>query len=190
MEWHVVEGVRDTAALAGEDEQLRSRHIQEMLAAHVWTPVATVRQQTAAHPSIPRVVVQFWDAPTDVPADVRECLDSWSPLLQRGFRRLVFGDTSARQFIADVFGPTHVDAFDRCGHPAMRCDYFRLCYLVRHGGFYVDADEVYKGGDVEDLFHDARLKLQPLCWDAPLVRWSPLPRLSTAWNERPAVRTT
>ena len=102
----------------------------------------------------------------DVPTDVRDCLDSWTPLLRRGFRRLLFGDASARRFIADAFGPEHVDAFDHCGHPAMRCDYFRLCYLVRRGGFYVDADEVYKGGDVEGLFVDVRLKLQPLCWDA------------------------
>ena len=88
----MVEGVRDPAALAGEDEQLRSPHIHAMLAAHMWTPAEAAGRQTAARTSIPRVIVQFWDAPMDVPADV----DSWSPLLHRGFRRLIFGDTSAR----------------------------------------------------------------------------------------------
>jgi hypothetical protein len=47
----------------------------------------------------------------------------------------------------------------------MRCDYFRLCYIYRHGGFYVDADEVYQGGDCESLYRDNRLKIQPLCYD-------------------------
>jgi len=86
-------------------------------------------------------------------------------LLARGYQRLIFDDTSARRFICDNFSSRHVEAFERCRHPAMRCDYFRLCYLVRLGGFYVDADEVYKGGECDFLFDDDRLKVQPLCYD-------------------------
>ncbi|HSH61122.1 MAG TPA: hypothetical protein VK988_16075 [Acidimicrobiales bacterium] len=33
------------------------------------------------------------------------------------------------------------------------------------GGFYVDADECYIGGDCDELFTDGRLKVQPLCYD-------------------------
>ena len=47
----------------------------------------------------------------------------------------------------------------------MRCDYFRLCFMARNGGFYVDADEVYQDVDCEYLFEDGRLKLQPLCYE-------------------------
>ena len=47
----------------------------------------------------------------------------------------------------------------------MRCDYFRLCYILSSGGFYVDADEMYQGMDLNHLFDDNRLKLQPLCYD-------------------------
>ena len=47
----------------------------------------------------------------------------------------------------------------------MRCDYFRLCYIWKNGGFYVDADEVYDGADCEFLYLDDRLKVQPLCYD-------------------------
>jgi hypothetical protein len=36
----------------------------------------------------------------------------------------------------------------------MRCDYFRLCYIYRQGGFYVDADEIYQGGDYHSLYRD------------------------------------
>ena len=71
-----------------------------------------------------------------------------------------------RAFIGDHFTSAHIDAFERCYHPAMRCDYFRLCYtLFRYGGFYVDADEVYQGSSCEVLLKTGRLKLQPLCYD-------------------------
>lgn len=55
--------------------------------------------------------------------------------------------------------------FDRCYHPAMQADYFRLCYLSVEGGFYVDADDVCLGTEINRLFDDGRLKVQPLCYD-------------------------
>ncbi|WP_210593669.1 hypothetical protein [Streptomyces sp. GESEQ-35] len=56
-------------------------------------------------------------------------------------------------------------AFDACPHPAMRSDYFRLCYLAINGGFYIDADDAYQGADWKPLFRDSRLRLQALCYD-------------------------
>ncbi len=47
----------------------------------------------------------------------------------------------------------------------MRCDLFRLCYLVALGGFYLDADEDYQGVDCSFLFRDDRLKVASLCYD-------------------------
>jgi hypothetical protein len=114
---------------------------------------------------IPRVLVQYWHDAAAVPADVRDCLDTWQPLLNRGFTRLVFDDEAARSFIRRDLGEPYVTAFDQCPHPAMRCDYFRLCYIWKRGGFYVDADEAYQGGDFESLYRDNRLKIQPLCYD-------------------------
>ena len=46
----------------------------------------------------------------------------------------------------------------------LRCDYFRLCYILANGGFYVDANDVYQGTDCERLFGDAKLKVQVLCY--------------------------
>ena len=51
----------------------------------------------------------------------------------------------------------------------MQADYFRLCYLLVEGGFYVDADDVCVGTDIGWLFEDGRLKLQPLCYD--MAQW-------------------
>ncbi len=74
-------------------------------------------------------------------------------------------DDSGRRFITAHLTPRHVAAYDRCGHPAMRCDYFRMCYLVLRGGLYIDADEFFRGGDCERLVADGLLKVQPLCYD-------------------------
>jgi hypothetical protein len=62
-------------------------------------------------------------------------------------------------------GPRYEKAYDMCYHPVMQSDYFRLCFILVEGGCYVDADDVYHGSEVEHLFSDGRLKIQPLCYD-------------------------
>jgi mannosyltransferase OCH1-like enzyme len=47
----------------------------------------------------------------------------------------------------------------------MQADYFRLCYLYINGGLYVDADDVCTAENIDFLFADNRLKIQPLCYD-------------------------
>jgi mannosyltransferase OCH1-like enzyme len=118
-------------------------------------------------------VVQYWHNLYALPDDVAECLQSWNRLEKDGFEIKMFDDGSARRFIAANFEPSHVIAFDRCYHAAMRCDYFRLCYILRRGGFYVDADEVYKGTGCESLFQDTKAKLQPLCYDLSINQMVP-----------------
>jgi hypothetical protein len=115
----------------------------------------------------PAVLVQFWDTGADMPRDVAECIASWDRLVDDVPRlsRVMFDDDTARQFIRDELSSDHAAVFDACRHPAMRCDYFRLCFLLRHGGLYVDADEVYLGGLGPELLAGARLKLQPLCYN-------------------------
>lgn len=142
-----------------EDDRHRSRYMRRLI------QEAEAGDAQRAPSKVPRVLVQFWDNATTMPADVRECLDSWRPLEEQRIERLLFDDQGARGFIAKHFGRRYSAAFERCRHPAMRCDYFRLCFIARNGGFYVDADDFYQGGDCEYLFRDNRLKLQPLCFD-------------------------
>ena len=143
------------------DDNLRSQFVRQLI-------IESSRgANIASRPMAPRVLVQFWDDALAIPDDVRECLDSWAPLETAGFKRTLFDDTSARHFIKDQFTSRHVGAFDRCSHPAMRADYFRLCFIFRIGGLYVDADDVYQGADFESLIGGGQLWLQPLCYDIP-----------------------
>jgi len=47
----------------------------------------------------------------------------------------------------------------------MQSDFFRLCYIFVEGGCYIDADDVYDGAQIQHIFSDGRLKIQPLCYD-------------------------
>jgi mannosyltransferase OCH1-like enzyme len=113
----------------------------------------------------PRTIVQFWHNLQQLPGDVEECIASWTRLTSSGFAHRLFDEGSARAFIGTSLDARHERAFERCYHPAMQADYFRLCYLLVKGGFYVDADDVCVGTDVGWLFDDGRLKIQPLCYD-------------------------
>ena len=109
--------------------------------------------------------MQFWHDLRELPADVEECIASWAGWTTSGFAHRLFDERSAKVFIGGSLGARHKHAFERCYHPAMQADYFRLCYLFVEGGFYVDADDVCVGTDIGWLFDDGRLKVQPLCYD-------------------------
>ncbi|MFJ4518990.1 glycosyltransferase family 32 protein [Streptomyces sp. NPDC088816] len=148
-----------TAQDIEEDDACRSRYLRHL------TGMLSKLTTVAPAAPVPRVIVQFWDNSSHIPADVQECMTSWSALEEQGFRREIYDDDSARSLINSQFGNAYTAAFDSCAHPAMRSDYFRLCYLARNGGFYVDADDFYQGTDWTPLFRDSRLRLQALCYD-------------------------
>ena len=150
--------IHDPSRIA-EDDVLCSRYVRELVQEAVPIENSSIRTD------IPKVIVQFWHDLDEIPNDVQECLDSWEPLKKQGFKRVLFDDAGARRFISKQLGDTYISAFDLCHHPAMRCDYFRLCYLVMYGGFYTDADEIYQGTEFNHFFRDSRLKIQPLCYD-------------------------
>jgi hypothetical protein len=143
-----------------DDDRLRSNYVRELL----WE----AEHDTPSPPTneIPTTIMQFWDDASAIPADVCECLDSWrSAAADAGLTYTLFDDASAERCIASSLGSALANAFIRCPHPAMRSDYFRLCYIFRYGGLYVDADDMYKGVGLSSCFDDGRLKVQPLCYD-------------------------
>lgn len=146
---------------AQEDHQARSDFVRELV------------QRSGVHDSVPaaystkppRTIVQFWDDLDQLSGDVRECIESWKKLGEQGFEVLLFDNDSARDFVARRLGSRYESAYVKCYHPAMRSDYFRLCYILMEGGCYLDADDVYHGSAIEHLFNDGRLRIQPLCYD-------------------------
>ena len=147
--------------LTQEDHQARSNFVRELVQLSRERNVAPVAFST--EPS--RTIVQFWNDQYQLPRDVRECIGSWKKLEDRGFKVLLFDDGRARDFIGQRLGPRYEKAYDTCYHPAMKSDYFRLCYILLEGGCYLDADDVYHGVAIEHLFSDGRLRIQPLCYD-------------------------
>ena len=113
----------------------------------------------------PKRIVQFWNDLSQLPRDVRDCIESWRKVEEEGFELFLFDERQARDFIRRKLGPRYEKAYDKCYHPAMQSDYFRLCYVLAEGGCYVDADDVYHGPAIQHLFSDGRLKIQPLCYD-------------------------
>jgi hypothetical protein len=113
----------------------------------------------------PKTIVQFWHDLGELPCDVEECVRSWVAWERSGFKHRLFDQHTAAAFISTSLGARYRWAFERCYHPAMQADYFRLCYVLVEGGFYVDADDVCVGTDISFLAEDGRLKLQPLCYD-------------------------
>lgn len=149
------------AILRSEEDSFRSSFVRNLIRG----PINLRFDDQGTRASIPRNIVQFWDDSVEVPDDVNVCMGSWQILSGAGFALASFDDLSARRFVADKLESRHLKAFDACYHPAMRSDYFRLCYIGLHGGCYVDADDVYGGKSVDGLFDDGHLKLQPLCYD-------------------------
>jgi len=144
-----------------EDERARSNFVKELVQRLDEQPGATTNRFTIPQ----RLIVQFWDDLDQLPPDVRDCMESWNILKRSGFQIEMFDESSAREFIQTHLGPRYVSAFDKCYHPSMKSDYFRYAYILIKGGFYVDADDVYHGTIIDQLFTDGKLKLQPFCYD-------------------------
>ncbi|WP_426507878.1 glycosyltransferase family 32 protein [Serratia proteamaculans] len=144
-----------------EGYQKRSEFIRKI----IHHPVDEVSENSLLSYTIPRKIIQFWDSPSDLPNDVRNCMKSWHILESAGYEYILYNFYSAKEFIKYNLGNPYSDAFAKCSHPAMQSDYFRLCYISVNGGFYVDTDDVYLGNEISDFFMDDKLKIQPLCYD-------------------------
>lgn len=147
------------------DSPEHHRQRSEFIRGLVQRPVSKVPINDRYKQGPPKTIVQFWHDLGELPEDIAECIASWTRWTKSGFTHYLFDERRAKAFIADSLDARHEGAFDRCYHPAMQADYFRLCYLSVEGGLYVDADDVCVGTQISWLFDDGRLKVQPLCYD-------------------------
>jgi hypothetical protein len=170
-----------------ETQSLRSAFVRELTLQQLERSAISSAGDQTEPALIPRTLIQYWHDPNDLPEDVRACLKSWERLGEEGFEFRMFDDVSAASYIADRYGEREREAFARCRHPAMRCDYLRMCFVLAEGGFYVDADDVLLGDGWKNLFRDGKLKVQPLCWDMSarcMVRASEIWRADLSTDER------
>jgi len=144
-----------------EDHQRRSEFIKSLVQRGSHVDCVSSRYQRL----VPKTIVQYWHNLNQLPDDIEECISSWRSWKDNGFTHHLFDANSARKFIKESFGTREEQAFDRCYHPAMQSDYFRLCFLLAKGGCYIDADDICVTSNIDWLFADGRLKLQPLCYD-------------------------
>lgn len=144
-----------------KDERTRSNFVRQLVQLYN-EPIQVPAVYLSAPP---RRIVQFWDDLGRLPSDVKECMESWKILEQFGFDLQVFDENSSREFIRAHLGSRYEMAFDKCYHPSMKSDYFRYSYIFVKGGFYIDSDDFYHVTEIDHLFTDGRLKLQPFCYD-------------------------
>ncbi|MEE9322802.1 MAG: glycosyltransferase [Granulosicoccus sp.] len=82
-------------------------------------------------------LIQFWDnAVPEAVAELLASVETTNPELHYH----CFSDISAAEYIEKEFGSETRTLYDVCAIPAMRADLFRYCFLVKSGGFYIDAD--------------------------------------------------
>lgn len=156
--------------LTEEDHKARSHFIRKLIQSPNSNTTSSVYKR-----KVPMKIVQFWDRLDRLPNDVKECIETWKKIEEQGFERLLFDKKQASDFIFKNLGLRYSRAFDKCYHPAMQSDYFRLCYIFVEGGCYVDADDSYNGNEIQHLFGDGQLKIQPLCYDIATGMMIPAP---------------
>lgn len=144
-----------------ENEHTRSNFIRDLVQQSYDLPLIS----SSIDVKIPKRIIQFWDNLNRLPEDVNECIETWRETEKFGFKRFLFDKEQAGEFINKKLGIRYKRAYDKCYHPAMQSDYFRLCYIFIEGGCYIDTDDVYYGTQIQHLFNDGRLKIQPLCYD-------------------------
>ncbi|MGO8858678.1 MAG: tetratricopeptide repeat protein, partial [Steroidobacteraceae bacterium] len=101
------------------------------------TPVSDMPK--SSEPMIPRKIMQYWDQTTP-PKGIAELLSTWVEA-HPGYQYCRFDNASARAYLRSNYPEDVLRAYRRASHPAQASDLFRLAYLFREGGFYVDADD-------------------------------------------------
>ncbi|MBS4155483.1 tetratricopeptide repeat protein [Cobetia sp. MC34] len=114
----------------------------------VLSHVMDYRELSYERSCIPRNIVQYWNT-VKIPASIGNVMSSWKSIPDTDYHR--FSKAQARHFIGKFFGKSYEKAFMLASSPAEEADFFRLCYLTKFGGIYVDSDDGYYQ-DFNELF--------------------------------------
>lgn len=100
---------------------------------------------------IPKQIVLFWhDA--KISGEVQKSIDKIRQY-NADYQVILFDEQSAGEFIQQYYGQDLYRLYERrCVHPSMKSDLFRMCYLAKNGGIYVDID-IDCHHSFEDIFN-------------------------------------
>lgn len=94
---------------------------------------------TVVPPKIPKNILLFWHDKRP-PQDVEDSIEKIKSF-NADYNVQLFNSKMAREYIHDYYGALLTDLYERCClHRAMQADFFRICYLLKEGGFYIDID--------------------------------------------------
>lgn len=106
---------------------------------------------------IPRLIVQYWDQ-GDMPEDIARLTKSWADV-NNYFGYRCFNKLDAVEFLREFYPENVLNAFLNCALPAMRSDLFRVAFILKFGGVYVDAATCCYSSIDKLLTTDSRLHL-------------------------------
>lgn len=89
--------------------------------------------------AIPSRIIQFWDD-AEPPAEIAAMMQGWRAM-HPDYEHVCLDLASAGSYLKQNHTPAVVQAFIRCSTAAQKADIFRLAYLAREGGIYIDADD-------------------------------------------------
>jgi mannosyltransferase OCH1-like enzyme len=109
------------------------------LFSHVREHYPCVLSSNDGNKSTPHVLFQYWDDAPD--ADVMRLLAETEQKCETDdVEWQLFDNESAIAYLENYYGNRHVEAYQKCVHPAQCSDFFRYCFLLQHGGMWLDAD--------------------------------------------------
>lgn len=103
-----------------------------------WLPQVQAHESTDLSANIPRIIAQYWHS-RDLPPEVAIAVQTMREH-NPGYEHYLANDETAWSFINQHHGAEGTRLFDACFHPAMRADFWRICWLYERGGIYVDVD--------------------------------------------------
>ena len=114
----------------------------DMLPAELVCAAQPAPAMTPPRPRYPPMavgIVQFWHD-KNIPDDVQAVMDTWADH-HPGLRPRVHCLDSARAFLIAEYDTATATAFDACRDPAGKAGLFRLAWLHRKGGVWIDVDQ-------------------------------------------------
>lgn len=94
---------------------------------------------------IPKLIVQTWvESGTNIQY-IKDCQDRVLSL-NAGYEYVLFTDFNMKRFVESQYGEEYLRVYESILPGAYRSDFFRLLFLLKHGGIYADVSLMFAEG--------------------------------------------